>query len=241
MWPVFYRELAGFVARPTAWLFVLAFLVVTPTVTFQFGGFFAANKASLETFFFFHPWVYLFLLPVLSMGLWAEEYKTRTIEFLLASPVSIAELVVAKFLAVWLLAGFSLVLTMPMVVLVNFLGSPDNGAIVSGYMASFFMAGGLLAMGVFFSACTRAQITAFITTAIVGFLLIIGGYDFFLQILGVLLPADLLEAMGFLTLLPAFEQMVSGLVSLSSLAAFAIFILFWLCATTVVVNAKRAS
>src|SRR6202047_853583 len=149
------RELASYFATPLAYVFILIFLVLANWFTFYLGAFFERGQADLQWFFYWHPWLYLFLIPAISMRLWAEERKSGSIELLMTQPVTLAEAVLAKFLAAWAFAGIALALTFPMWLTVNYLGSPDNGAIFAAYVGSLLMAGGFLAIGSYTSALTR--------------------------------------------------------------------------------------
>src|ERR1700744_6380235 len=150
------RELAGYFATPLAYIFLLIFLVLANLFTFYLGQFFESGQADLIPFFSFHPWLYLFLIPALSMRLWAEERKSGTIEWLLTLPVTTGEVVIAKFLAAWAFTAVALALTFPFWITVNYLGDPDNGVIFACYLGSLLMAGGFLAIGGAISALTRS-------------------------------------------------------------------------------------
>src|ERR687883_1261909 len=139
---IFRRELASYFATPLAYVFIVIFLVMAGALTFFMGGFFERNQADLQPFFNFHPWLYLVLIPALSMRLWAEERKSGTIELFLTLPIRLSEAVLGKFLAAWCFAGIALLLTFPFWLTVNFLGHPDNGVILASYLGSFLMAGG---------------------------------------------------------------------------------------------------
>ncbi|MEM7054447.1 MAG: ABC-2 transporter permease, partial [Pseudomonadota bacterium] len=143
------RELSSYFATPVAYVFIVIFLLMANAFTFYLGGFFEREVADLQPFFQFHPWLYLFLVPAIGMRLWAEERKSGTIELLLTLPVTTRAAVLAKFLAAWLFIGIALVLTFPLWITVNLLGDPDNGTILAGYLGSWLMAGGFLAI----SAC----------------------------------------------------------------------------------------
>ena len=160
MCSVFKRELAGYFATPVAYVFIVIFLFITGIFTFQLGNFYERGQADLRPFFDFHPWLYLFLIPSISMGLWATERKQGTIELLLTLPIPLGATVVGKFLAAWAFAGIALLMTFPMWITVNYLGKPDNGVIFAAYLGSFLMAGGFLAIGSASSALTRNQVIA---------------------------------------------------------------------------------
>ena len=154
------RELRSYFLTPVAYVFIVIFLVLTSTFTFYLGGFYERGQADLAPFFNFHPWLYLFLVPALSMRLWAEERKSGSIELLMTLPVEIWQAVTGKFLAAWAFTGLALALTFPIWITVNYLGDPDNGVIVAAYIGSLLMAGGFLAVGSCIAAATNNQVIA---------------------------------------------------------------------------------
>jgi ABC-2 type transport system permease protein len=176
--PIFKRELAGYFATPVAYVFIVVFLLLAGFFTFQLGDFYADGngQASLTGFFGWHPWLYLFLVPALSMRLWAEERKQGTIELLMTLPITLSEAVLGKFLAAWAFAGVALLLTFPMWITVNYLGDPDNGTILAGYIGSFLMAGGFLAIGSCVSALTKNQVIAFVLSVSVCLVFLLVGF-----------------------------------------------------------------
>ena len=172
---IFRREFGSYFATPLAYVFIVIFLVMAGMLTFFVGNFFGRGQADLQPFFAFHPWLYLVLIPALSMRLWAEERRSGTIELFLTLPIRMTEAVLGKFLAAWCFAGIALVLTFPFWITVNFLGHPDNGVIVASYIASWLMAGALLAVGAFVSAATKNQVIAFVVTAALAFVFTAAG------------------------------------------------------------------
>src|SRR5258708_18870889 len=166
---IFRRELSGYFATPLAYVFIVIFLALAGVLTFFVGNFFERGQADLQSFFPFHPWLYLVLIPALSMRLWAEERKSGTIELFLTLPIRLGEAVIGKFLAAWCFAGIALALTFPFWLTVDFLGEPDNGVILASYFASWLMAGAVLAIGAAVSAATKNPIHALILTTALGF------------------------------------------------------------------------
>ena len=237
---IFRRELASYFATPVAYVFILIFLVLSAAFTFYLGGFYERNQADLLPFFSFHPWLYLFLIPAISMRLWSEERKTGSIELLLTLPVTMWQAVVGKFLAAWAFAGIALALTFPIWITVNYLGDPDNGAIVAGYLGSFLMAGSFLAIGSCLSAVTRNQVVAFILTVVACFLLLLAGFPLVLEAAGALLPQFLVDAVASLSFLTHFQSISKGVIDLRDLIYFALMIGFWLYASAVVIDLKKA-
>ncbi|MEK9823302.1 MAG: ABC transporter permease subunit, partial [Gammaproteobacteria bacterium] len=199
------RELRSYFATPIAYVFIMIFLVLSSVFTFYLGNFFERQQADLIPFFSFHPWLYLFLVPAISMRLWSEERKTGTLELLMTLPVSRRDIVIGKFLAAWLFAGLALVLTFPLWVTVNYLGDPDNGVIFASYLGSWLMAGGFLAIGSCMSALTRSQVIAFVLCGFVSLLFVMAGFPLVLDAFKGWVPLLLLDAVASLSFLTHFN------------------------------------
>ena len=170
LWTVTKREFAGYFATPLAFVFIIVFLLANGLATFYLGAYFEMGQADLASFFMFHPWLYLFFLPAISMRLWAEERRNGSIELLLTLPVPLWSIVLGKYIAALGFAGLALALTFPVWVTVNYLGSPDNGVIFASYIGSIMLAGGYLAIGSCLSALTRNQVIAFVISVVACFL-----------------------------------------------------------------------
>lgn len=237
---VFRRELASYFATPVAYVFIVIFLVLAGTFTFYLGGFYERDQADLAPFFGFHPWLYLFLVPAVAMRLWAEERKSGTIEMLLTLPLTMWQAVAGKFLAAWAFIGIALALTFPIWLTVNYLGSPDNGVIAAGYVGSFLMAGAFLAIGSCLSACTRSQVVAFILTAVVCFVLLLAGYPLVLGFFSGWAPQAVVDAVSGLSFLTHFASISRGVIDLRDLVYFLLTIAFFLYASAVVIDLKKA-
>src|SRR3954454_18088192 len=135
------RELGGYFTSPIAYVFLVIFLLLTGFFTFTVGNFFERGEASLVSFFTWHPWLYLFLVPAVGMRLWAEERRVGTLELLMTMPITPWQAIVGKFLASWLFLGLALLLTVPLWITTNYLGQPDNGVVFAAYVGSWLMAG----------------------------------------------------------------------------------------------------
>lgn len=233
------RELAGYFATPVAYVFIIIFVALSAALTFYVGGFLERRQASLEPFFMFHPWLYLLLIPAVSMRLWAEERKTGTIELLMTLPVTTTEAVFGKFLAAWIFVAAALALTLPMWITVNVLGEPDNGVIAASYLGSLLMAGAFLAIGSCMSATTRNQVVAFILGAAVCFLFTMSGLDLVLEAVRAVAPPVVVDSVASLSFLAHFGGVTRGVIDLRDLVFFVSMIAFWLFATTVVVDIEK--
>ena len=240
VWPVFKREFAAYFATPLAYVFIVIFLFAMGVFTFYVGHFYDNDIADLSVFFGFHPWLYLFLVPAISMRLWAEERKSGTLELLLTLPVPLWANVVAKYLAAWAFIAIALALTFPIWITVNFLGSPDNGVILASYLGSLLMAGGFLAVGSCLSAATRSQVIAFILTVVVCFLLLLAGFPLVLDAFRGWATPALLDAIASLSFLTHFQAISKGVIDLRDLLYFAMTIGAWLYATTLVLELRKA-
>jgi gliding motility-associated transport system permease protein len=240
--PVYKRELAGYFITPVAYVFIVIFLILTGVFTWDqsLGGFFERGQADLRSFFGFQPWLYLFLIPAVSMRMWAEERKSGTIELLFTLPVTQSAAVIGKFLAAWTFAGVALALTFPVWITVNYLGHPDNGAILTGYIGSLLMAGGFLAVGSVLSATTKSQVIAFILSVVACFGLLLAGYPPVLDLLRGWAPAYIIDTVASFSFLSRFEGISKGVVDLRDLVFFGSLIGVCLAMTGVVLESKRA-
>jgi ABC-2 type transport system permease protein len=234
------RELGSYFATPLAYVFILIFLVLANSFTFYLGGFFERGQADLAPFFNFHPWLYLFLIPALAMRLWAEERKTGSIELLLTQPITLWEAVLGKFIAAWIFAALALALTFPIWITVNYLGSPDNGAIFAGYVGSLLLAGGFLAIGSCMSALTRNQVVAFILGVVVCFLFLLAGFPLVLDVFRSWAPQSLVDAIASLSFLTHFESIAKGVIDIRDFLYFGMLIAFFLLATAIALDVRKA-
>jgi ABC-2 type transport system permease protein len=234
------RELGGYFATPVAYVFIVIFLVLQGTLTFNAGDFFGRGQADLVPFFDFLPWVFLLLVPAISMRLWAEERRLGTIELLLTLPITEAQAVIGKFLAAWAFCIIALALTFPFVITVNILGSPDNGVIAAGYLGGVLVSGAFLAIGAATSAMTKNQVIAFVVGVAISFVFALSAYPVVTDFLDRNLPVLAEIARGF-SVVERFQTLAQGLIRLSDIVFFLSFILFWLFVNAVVVEHTKAS
>lgn len=234
------REWAAYFSTPVAYVFVLIFLMMASAFTFYLGNFYDRGQADLLPFFNFHPWLYLFFMPAIAMGLWSQERQLGTIELLLTLPLTLWQAVLGKFLAAWLFAGLALLLTFPLWVTVNYLGEPDNGVIIASYLGSWLMAGAFIAVGSCMSALSRNQIVAFILTVLVCFMLMLSGFPLVLDMFRGWAPEGLVDFIAGLSFMTHFQGLSRGVVDLRDVLYFVLVIAVWLLATTQVLTIKKA-
>ena len=235
------RELGAYFSTPLAYVFIVIFLALTGATTFYLGQFFSRGQADLQPFFRFHPWLYLFLIPAIGMRLWAEERKTGTIELLLTLPVSTVATVAGKFLAAWIFTGIALALTFPVWITVNYLGDPDNGVIVGGYIGSWLMAGGFLAVTSCISALTKNQVVAFILGAAVSFLFLTSGLSLVLGAFQGWAPGVVVDVIASFSFLTHFTAIARGVIDVRDLIFFVSIIAVALFVNVAIVDLRRAA
>ena len=236
---IFRREFAAYFNTPLAYVFLVIFLMLTGVFTFYMGQFFSREQADLVPFFSYHPWLYLFLVPAVAMRLWAEERRAGTIELLLTLPVATGAVVMGKYLAALAFTGLALALTFPIWITVSWLGDPDQGVIVTGYLSSILMAGAYLAIGAALSATTRNQVIAFILTVSVCFLFIVSGLNLVLDLFSGWAPDAVVQMVANLSFLTHFENLQRGVVGLYDVFYFVSVIVLFLWINRVVLEAKR--
>ncbi|MBC7768572.1 MAG: ABC transporter permease [Phycisphaerales bacterium] len=239
MLAVYRRELLSYLTTPTAYVFIAVFLFAIGLFTFQVGGFFDARRADLTAFFTFHPWIFMVFLPAIAMRLWAEEARSGALELLLTLPAPTWALVAGKFLAAWTVAAVALLLTIPLWITVNILGSPDNAAIFTAYLASLLLAGAYIAIGSAMSALTQAQIVAFVLAVLISFLLTALGLPLVLDFFSGMIGGGVAEAIARFSLLHHFDAAQRGVVEFRSVFYYVSLIALCLGFTALAVDARR--
>jgi ABC-2 type transport system permease protein len=223
-----------------AYVFIVIFLLLCGILTFQQANFFERRQADLQPFFAWHPWLYLFLIPAISMRLWAEEKKLGTIELLMTLPVTMGQAVVSKFLAAWLFTGLALALTFPIWITVNLLGDPDNGVILASYLGSFLMAGSFLAIGACVSALTKNQVIAFVISVMVCFLFLLAGFPTVTDFFSSWAPPVIVDAIASLSFMTHFNAITQGVIEARDLVFFVSLIAAFLFMNAILVELKKA-
>lgn len=239
--PIVKREFLAYFQTPVAYVFMVVFLLASGAFTFYLGDYFQRGVADMEPFFRWHPWLYLFLVPAVSMRLWAEERKSGTIELIMTLPISPCALVLGKFLAAWLFVIVTLCCTAPLWWTVNYLGTPDNGVIFASYVGSALMAGAYLAIGSAISAATRNQVIAFIVSAAVCFAFAMAGFSVVISFIEGWMPQMLVEAVTSLSFLTNYYDITKGVLPWRVLIYFISMIIFWLWMTLLILDSKKGA
>ena len=235
------RELAGYFESPVAYVFIVIFLLLCGFFTFYVSHFYELGQADLRTFFGWHPWIFLFLIPAVGMRLWAEERRTGTIELILTLPITLTEVILGKFLAAWLFIGIALFLTFPLVFTVAYLGDPDLGAVLCAYFGSFLMAGAYLSVGSMTSSLTKNQVVSFILSVVICLSLVLAGWAPVTDIISGWAPLWLVDVVSGFSFIPHFVSMERGVLDLRDLLYYFSVIFFMLFANGIVLQNRKAS
>ena len=234
------REISGYFSSPIAFVFIVIFLLLSGFFTFMVANFFENGEASLAPFFAWHPWLYLFLVPAVGMRMWSEERRLGTIELLLTMPITPWQAIMGKFLASWLVLAISLLLTFPIVITVNYLGTPDNGVIFASYFGSLLLAGTYLSISAMTSAMTRNQVVSFIVAVVICLFLILAGWPPVTNLLTQWASSWLVETIAAFSVMTHFESIQKGVIDSRDVVFFISVIAFCLFTTSVIIRAHRA-
>jgi len=215
------REWCGYFQSPVAYIFIVIFLALVGFFTFSVSGFYEAGQADLRSFFFWHPWLYLILVPAVAMRLWAEERRQGTLELLFTSAVTPAQAIAGKMIAAWGFLALALALAFPVPLTAAWLGQPDWGVVAAGYVASFLLAGAYLAVGMFTSALTRNQVVSFILAVVLGLFLILAGFQPVTDLLSQWAPEWLVNGVAAFGFMPHYEALQRGVLDARDFLYFA--------------------
>ena len=238
---VFTRELKAYFQSPVAYVFLVGFLLLSGFLTFSMTHFYERGVADLQPFFFWHPWVYLLLVPAATMGLWAEERRSGTVELLLTMPITITHAIMGKFLAAWFFIVIALALTFPIVVTTFYLGKPDAGVIVSGYLGSVLLAGSYVSVGMLASSMTRSQVIGFVVSLMVCLLLVLAGWPPVTDLFSSWAPNWLVEGIASFSLMPHFESLQRGVIDVRDVVYYVSMMVFMILATQVVLDNRKSA
>lgn len=233
---VFKRQLASYLSAPSTYLSIAVFLVLSAALGLSMRQWLEHSNNHLQAFIHLHPWLYLLLIPVLSTQLMADEHETGFIDFLTTLPLSAVQLVIGKYLAAWLIAGLALLLSFPIVIVINLLGTADNLVIASQFIISWFLAGSYLSVGFFICAITDQRLVIFLLSLCL--LLFVGGMSSVLDALEHQTPIWLVDSLMSLSPFLRFTMIDHGALILRDGLYFISMIVAFLAATIVLFNYK---
>ena len=237
---VFKRELKGYFSTPLAYVFLVIFLFFSGYLMFR-KGFYEMRQADMRTFFSNLPLLFVFMVPSTAMRLWAEERKSGSVELLFTLPITITQAIIGKFFAAWLFLAIALLLTFPIPITVAYLGNPDFGLILTGYIGSFFMAGGFLAIGCFFSALSKNQVISFVLSVVACSVLVFANMPTTQSFLITFLPVGLVDAIAQFSFQAHFDSIQKGVIKFKDLAYFVLLIIGWVWASGIILDERKAS
>jgi ABC-2 type transport system permease protein len=236
---VFKRELRSYFTTPLAYVFLVIFLFFSGYLTFK-QGFYETRQADMRAFFLNLPLLFVFMVPSTAMRLWAEERKAGSIELLFTLPITIKQAVMGKFFAAWFFLTIALALTFPMVLTVLYLGEPDVGLIITGYLGSFLMAGGFLAIGCFFSALSKNQVISFVLSVVACGVFVYAGNPTTLNYASGFMPAGLVSTLEGMSIQTHFESMQKGVLAFADISYFVLLIAGWVAACCIILEERKA-
>lgn len=175
------KELNSFFSTPIGYLVITVFLLANGLFLWVFNGSFNilnAGFADLNSFFYLAPWIFIFLIPAITMRTFSDEYNSGTIELLKTKPISDWQIILGKYTASFLLIIFALLLTLIYVYSISKLGNPignfDVASLFGSYFGLLFLAGTYTSIGIFSSTLSNNQIVAFIVSICISFFLFYG-------------------------------------------------------------------
>lgn len=231
-------ELVRYFSSPLAYIYLISFLVLSGSCAVYFGHFFINGQANLWGLFDYQPWIYLLFIPSISMRLWAEEFKTKSIIQILTTPVSIKNFVWGKFFASWLFACIAISLTFPFFITVNILGTPDNTVIFVNYIGCFVLAGAMLSISQAMSSLTKNPVIALVLAVFVNLLFFWSGFDYVLFWARELFSDVIVDTIISFSFLAHFSSFSVGLIELRDVIFFASLIVFFNIFTIIVISLK---
>ena len=238
---VYRREFWSYFRTPIAYVFITAFNVAAIIITFFIGGLLDTNQADLNPFFTLLPWMMLCLVPGVGMRLWAEEKSAKTLELTLTLPIKLWTSILGKFLAGWTIIGLALGLTFPLIVTVFYLGEPDAGALVCGYLGGMLMAGAFLAVSTFCSVISKSQVVSFVLSLVANLTLLIVGWGVFTDVLLAIFPLSVVDAIAYLGVITHFDGLGRGVIPFQDVVYFLTLIASSLLLSFFILTQQRAT
>lgn len=233
------HELRVLFHSPVNVVFLCGFLVAIGLCVFQIGEFFSTDEVSLALWSLFLPWCGLILIPALAMRAWPDEYADRSVELSLTLPLSLAEVVFAKFLSGTTLILVALLFTMPFPATLAYLGSPDWGVVAAGYVAAFLLLAFFYSIALAVTAMLGDGISSYIAGVVVIFVLMLGGSDELTSLVADVIPFDWTLGLHAAFPGPHYRSLTSGFLEWRDVSWFVIAIVSLLVCCSMVIDRRR--
>jgi ABC-2 type transport system permease protein len=212
------REFASYFNSPIAYIFLIVFLLLNCGLYML--SFFLGGDADMRGLFGSLPMLLCFFIPAVSMRLWAEDHRRGTFELLMTLPMQAGEVMLGKYLSALAFYVVALVCTLPIVIMLNVIGNPDNGAIFGGYFGAFVLGALYLSVGIFTSGLMRDQISAFILGVMACLAMFFLGHPMVAAVFDGWIPGFGGLMQRFLGLMSHYEPMMRGVLALGDLTYF---------------------
>lgn len=236
---LFRRELQAYLHASLALVFVVIFLVMSNSFVFYLGDLYETGQASMQSFFRLLPWVCLLLIPALTMRAWSEEFSSGTFEILDALPIPLWQMVFAKFLALWVVALSALTLTFPLWLTLSWLGQPDHGVIMLGYLGSAMLIAAMIAISLCLSSLSENQLVVYIISSLVLLLSLLAGYPLALNPIREIFSQNMVDLISSMSLLSYVQSITRGVLQLRDVLFYGVTCFFWLCLNVIFLQSKK--
>jgi ABC-2 type transport system permease protein len=233
------RELQSFFLTPLALVFIVIFLLLSHSFVFYLGDLYEIGQANMQSYFRLLPWVCLLLMPALTMRSWSEEFRSGTIELLDALPIPTWQLVLAKFITLCSVSFSALALSFPLWLSLSWLGQPDHGVIILGYVGSAMMMAAMIAVGLCVSAFSENQLIDYIITSLILLLCLLAGYPLALNPIREVFSQTFVDLISSLSFLSHLQSITRGVLELRDMLFYLLTSLFWLIANVILLQAKK--
>lgn len=237
--PMLARELNIYLRTPLGLVYTMVFLILSNAFVFYLGDIFEIGQATLQPYFKILPWVFLLLVPALSMRSWADEIRSGTIELLDSLPIPAWQMVLAKLLGLWTVAATALLLSFPLWLTISWLGQPDQGGIMLGYFVSMMILAAMLSIGLCLSSLSENQLVVYVLTSLVILLYLLAGFPLALNPIRDVFPQALVDLIASYSFLEHQQAIIRGVLDLRDLLFFAITCLFWLSLNVFILSARK--
>jgi len=227
------KELRVYFNSPIAYIFVVVLLGFS--FWYFFRNFFLVDQADMRSFFSIMPWIFIFLIPAMTMRLWSEEYRQGTIETLLTSSVPITVTVIGKYLASLIFLAISLIMTLALPITISSIGNLDWGTVIVAYFGTLLLGSAYITIGLLVSAFTRNQIVAFMLSVVIIFALFILSQP----IVTFSLPASIVPLIDYISFGSHYDSIIRGVIDSRDIVYYLSFTALLIYINTQILNFKR--